>query len=166
MTTRTGGFPAEVQLFLGNQRLLLSQDKGQTHWHLVDWSAGTVQFYYEKKSKDGPLQRDAFRAALQGSPLTLVRAASAAAPPSYDRQRFVAVTDHDHLRFMLDRFGQVAVFDRHNQSLVCVFMAFRDRLAAWLPDGSRCGSAALGLGPETPGARTRLGELLSASRRG
>ncbi len=160
MTTRAGGFPSEVQLLLGKQCLLLSQDKGQTHWHLVDWSAGSTKFYYEKKPKDGPLQRDAFREAMGRTPLILVKPASAAAPASYDRQRFVAALDHDHLRFMLDRFGQVAVFDRRSDALVAMFMAFRDRLAAWLPDGSRCGSEALGLGPETPGARGRLANAL------
>lgn len=159
MTTRAGGFPAEAQLYLGKDCLVLSQDRGQTHWHLVDWSDGTAKFYYEKKPKDAPLQRDAFREAMQRAPLTLVRAASASAPPSYDPQRFVAVAAPGRLGIALDRFGQVVVF-RGDFETVCMFMAFRDRLAAWLPDGSRCGSAALGLGPETPGARARLGKLL------
>jgi hypothetical protein len=161
LTTRTGGFPGEVQLFLGKQCMLLSQDRGQSHWHLVDWSDGTARFYHEKKGRDGPLQRDVFREAMQRWPLALVKAVSAAAPPSYDRQRFVAVADHDHLRFMLDFYGQVAVFDRRTGSLLCMLMAFRDRLAAWLPDGARCGSEALGLGPETPGARVRLAKALA-----
>src|SRR5260370_39887557 len=68
----------------------------------------------------------------------------------------------DGLTFALDHFGQLAVFGAGGM-LVCMFLAFRDRLAAWLPDGSRCGSEALGLGPETPGARVTLAQVLQGA---
>ena len=39
-------------------------------------------------------------------------------------------------------------------------IAYRDRFAAWLPDGTRFGS--LSLGPTTPGAAEKIGQTLSS----
>jgi hypothetical protein len=156
-TTRIEGYNSEGQLLVGERCFVIGF--GQKHWHLVRWSERTVEFHYECKQQ-GAFQNAAIQAAMR-EPLLVARAASAAAPPTYDRERFVAVAYQGALFF--DRYGQIAVFDRAGM-LVCMFMAFRDRHAAWLPDGSRCGSAALGLGPETPGAREKLARALSCLR--
>jgi hypothetical protein len=76
-----------------------------------------------------------------------------------DRERFVSEVQQGRLSFVLDRFGQVAVLDQ-GRKLVAMFIAFRDRAAAWLPDGTRQGSPALSLGPATPDAARKIGEAL------
>jgi hypothetical protein len=58
-----------------------------------------------------------------------------------------------------DRFGQVAVFDPAHK-LVCMFFAFREQVAAWMPDGTCYGPAALTGGPPTAGALEKLGQAL------
>jgi hypothetical protein len=64
----------------------------------------------------------------------------------YDMRRFSAGII-DILNVVVDSFGQVAVFERTGE-LVCMFFAFRDQFAAWLPDGTRWGSASVIDGPQ------------------
>ena len=163
--TRCGGFSAEGRLLLGDRCFLLSLGKGPSHWHLVRWSGPLAKFQYRHKEKN--LGHEEFKTLGFGE---VMRDARATDPywknvPGllpYDPQRFLTGGFRDGKMFVLDRFGQVAVFDK-NEVLLCMFMAFRDRLAAWLPDGSRCGSEALGLGPETPGAREKLAQVLRSA---
>jgi hypothetical protein len=157
MTTRCGGYSPNSELYLGEACFMLGA--GQ-HWHLVNWSETTLRCHHEKRHGTESIFQDAAWEVMLLAPMTVVRTASAAPPPTYDPRRFVAAATHGRLEFTLDCYGQVAVFDL-NGTLLCMFMAFRDRLAAWLPDGSRYGPAALGLGPETPDARARLAQTLS-----
>ncbi len=157
ITTRSGGYNSEGQLYLGEQCFLLSF--GQRHWHLVRWSGDRVEFSYESKAAKDTFHSAAFQDVMRRTPLSVARTASASAPSSYDPRRFVAIVAHGGLGFFLDCYGQVAVRETTGRMLG-MFMAFRDRIAAWLPDGSRCGTAALGLGPETPGARAKLAAAL------
>src|SRR5205807_1427060 len=84
-------------------------------------------------------------------------------PPflNYDPKRFTLAAETDVLA-VADRFGQVAIFDCTHE-LVCMFFAFRDRLAAWMPDGTRFGPAAITGGPPTPDALDKLGRALRAA---
>ena len=69
----------------------------------------------------------------------------------------MAVRSRDQrLSFVLDRFGQLAILDG-NEELLAMFVAFRDRWAAWMPDGTRLGNLSLSLGPATPGAAENIG---------
>ncbi len=159
--THAGGYSGGATLYLGERQILISLGHGAKDWHLVRWSADAVEFHYEPRRRD----TDAFRSALFGDARARSRPAVLGALPmgpslSYERHRGLAVAMVGERRFVLDQYGQVAVFD-HDGRLQCMFMAFRDRLAAWLPDGGRCGSPALGLGPETPGARAALARALS-----
>lgn len=63
------------------------------------------------------------------------------------------------LKVAVDSSGHCAVFDR-NDSLVCLFFAFRDKFAAWMPDGTRYGSPDLLYGPPTPSADRRIAAAL------
>jgi hypothetical protein len=157
IATRGGGYNNNAQIFLGERSLLIAMH--ETHWHLVHWTDDTVEFDYETK-RGGPtgFTKPAFREATRAG-LSRVRALIDAAHLTYDPGRSLATAVRDGLEFALDRYGQVPVFDSSGK-LLCMFMAFRSRLAAWLPDGSRCGSEALGQGPETPGARARLAQIL------
>jgi hypothetical protein len=62
----------------------------------------------------------------------------------------------------VDVFGQIALFE-HDQQLICLFFTFRDRFAAWTPDGTRLGAKSL-LGTQTtPGAADTIGARLQAA---
>ena len=82
-----------------------------------------------------------------------------------DGERFVRAAQGD-VTALVDRFGHVTVLDRAGQ-LVCMFFVFREKLAGWMPDGTRFGPAKLTGGEETPQALDRFGQaLLAASQRG
>ena len=77
-----------------------------------------------------------------------------------DKDRYLAGVKKRKLWFVLDRFGQVAVLDEKEQ-VVAMFIAFRDRFAAWLPDGTTVGSLTLSLAVATPNATSRIGHALT-----
>ncbi len=62
----------------------------------------------------------------------------------------------------MDRFSQVALFE-HDGTLVCMFFAFRQQIAAWMPDGTCYGPVELLGRPATPGAAETIGEALHAA---
>ena len=61
-----------------------------------------------------------------------------------------------------DRYGHVAIFDRA-ENLICVFFAFRKRLAGWMPDGTYLGAADLIGHPATADAPWRMARALQAA---
>jgi hypothetical protein len=155
--TTAGGYTSRARLFLGKQCLLIGMR--ESHWHLVRWTDDTIRFDYEN-SPGGQSFKNPAMIAAWGAPMDQARADNAGVHPDYDTKRFQATVTRDGRCFALDRLGQVSVFDMSG-TLLCMFMAFRTRIAAWLPDGSRCGSEALGQGPETPGAREKLAMVLN-----
>jgi hypothetical protein len=79
----------------------------------------------------------------------------------YDRRRW-RVGVQRRLWAAGDRYGQVALFD-HGGHLVCMFFAFRDRVAGWMPDGTTYGPMSL-TGRTAPGdAAVRFGRALAAA---
>src|SRR5262249_5791253 len=90
-----------------------------------------------------------------------------------DPRRFVSVHEGSVV-VLVDRYSQILLLDRIWE-LVCMFFVFRSQLAAWMPDGTRYGPAALTGGPETANAAERiagrlqlawmLGEDVSLSKR-
>jgi hypothetical protein len=165
METRFGGYSAEGRLYLSDRSLLISQGQRQIYWHLVNWSRGPAEFYFERR----PMGQTGFGCLAFQEVFRQTAVVEAKAGPlpvflRYDPQRFLAAAHRDGLWFVLDRYGQVAVLGPDG-GLRCMLMALRDHLAAWLPDGSRCGSSVLGLGPETPGARQKLSQALAGRGR-
>ncbi len=155
--TTEGGFCQETELLLGEPRWLALRT-GKHQFHTLVWKRGVLEVRYFRSRKDddfhGLVQADVkqgrlVRGTVGGLPLGV----------SYDRHRFVAGAQGDVLA-AADRFGQVMIFDRQ-QNLVCMFFAFRDRLAAWMPDGTRYGPASLTGGPATPGALEKIGRALA-----
>ena len=59
----------------------------------------------------------------------------------------------------MDVFGQIAVCDQACE-LICMFHVFRDKAAAWLPDGTRVGPVTIIGGPPTPDGPERIGQAL------
>ena len=158
--TRAGGSSHQVRLHLGNRQFLLAL--GDTHRHWIGWETGTLEIIYDRGAA-GVTQRviekwRALASAVEAGARTPVRGFN------YDPRRFVAGVQGHGLIFLADRFGQVAVLDQEGQ-VVAMFMAFRDRGAAWLPDGTQDGSPQLLTGPPTPAAAEKIGAaLLAASR--
>jgi hypothetical protein len=76
----------------------------------------------------------------------------------YDRKRFLEAAESE-ITAVVDRFGQVALLDQ-GQKLVCMFFAFRDRFAAWMPDGTRFGPVSLTGRSPTNGAPEKIGRAL------
>ena len=60
---------------------------------------------------------------------------------------------------VVDFLGQVAILDR-NGALVCMFFVFRDKIAAWMPDGTRVGPVPMIGGPPTPDGLERIAAAL------
>ncbi|CAN5871620.1 hypothetical protein BH23PLA1_BH23PLA1_18920 [soil metagenome] len=82
----------------------------------------------------------------------------------YDSRRFLTFCGRGGLLAVVDRFGQVVLTDRTGK-LISMFFAFRGRVAAWLPDGTRLGPPEFLGGPPTPGAAEAIGfALLQASK--
>lgn len=169
LCTRVGGFTAEAGLAVGRHCVMVYMGASKQFRHLFDWSSGTLKHHYERSplKMHGPEYAPITRA---GSPffalppLTPGQALPLPACCMADRERYVAAVKRD-LWFVLDRFGQVAVLDESEQVLA-MFIAFRDRHAAWMPDGTRFGSLTLGLGAATPGAAEKIGQALLRAQEG
>jgi hypothetical protein len=99
----------------------------------------------------------------------LVHSSSAAVPTPNLASEFPSKLCYDHKRFrvgtravlmmLVDIFGQVAILDQ-SHNLVVMFYFFREKYAAWMPDGTRYGPASATGGPETPGALKKIGDAL------
>jgi hypothetical protein len=63
------------------------------------------------------------------------------------------------LLVLVDVFGEVCLLEPAGR-LVCQFFAFRQQIAAWMPDGTCLGSPGLLGRPATPGAAEKIGRAL------
>jgi hypothetical protein len=157
--TPSGRFHHDVGITLGDRRLSLHV--GSTS-HLARWDEGrlVLEHYGRGGLPRPPGRREVVRGGLPPPALGL--------PPdflNYDPQRF-RTSWWGNLIAVADLFGQVFLFE-HGGALVCAFFAFRQQLAAWMPDGTAHGPAALLGRPATPDAAAKIGQaLLSAWERG
>lgn len=154
LTTLRGGFAQHTELLLGRGAMVLAPSR--KHFHVIRWEQGQLVLHCARSNPGSPVFRDPLTGALHRGEAAhqgdLPEAVASAA------HRFVASARTD-VHAVLDRFGQVAIFDRE-QRLICMFVAFRDRLAGWMPDGTRLGPESLTGGPPTAGARERIGRAL------
>jgi hypothetical protein len=160
LTTRVGGFTMEALLYVGTHCVLLNLGSSRQFWHLFDWAGGKLEHHYLRT----PIRHDERR----GTPAFPIKGSRTPYKPGgtelwpgcglQDRGRFLECVQRG-LWFVLDRFGQVAILDQGEQVLA-MFVAFRDRHAAWMPDGTRCGSLTLSLGHATPDAAEKIGRAL------
>jgi hypothetical protein len=156
-STRAGGFSSRLRFVLGESWLFLATTKN--HRHLVRWFRKGVE-RLSWHNKEAGVNQDAYYFT-KPPDRTRVESTQKGVPAlgEYDRERFVLGASL-YVMAIADRFGQVAIFDV-DQQLICMFFAFRERIAAWMPDGTRLGPASLTGGPETPDAATKIGEALS-----
>jgi hypothetical protein len=130
LNTLKGRFHPKVQLSVGATWLIISTGQNQ---HVLNWSYGRVEIRRLERGEH-------FR--LHSAPVRF----NTEVPDflAYDRSRF-RVARFGSWLLGIDRFGQIAVFDGGWRLLFMLFV-FRDRIAAWRPDGAYFGSPLLCLG--------------------
>jgi hypothetical protein len=139
-----GRFHSAVNVRFGDASLKIDND---AFLHHIDWRRGRLSTSVGERAGRGA---EAIRENPGGLPKWL----------AHDK-RFVRCNE-GWLIAVVDVFGQIALFE-HNQQLICLFFTFRDRFAAWAPDGTRYGAPAL-LGTQpTPGAAETIGARLQAA---
>jgi hypothetical protein len=169
VVTRVGGFAMEARMTVGAYCVFLHLGKGGLHWHLFDWSSGTLEHFFERdpmrvKRAPGASPPTPGNSRFFGhAPLSAANALELPKCCAQDSGRYLAGLKRSNW-YVLDRFGQIAVLDE-NENLIAMFAGFRDHFAAWLPDGTRFGRLTLNLGPATPDAAKKIGQtLLRAGR--
>jgi hypothetical protein len=162
--TRAGGFSPNLQFRLGEGWLALQTGK---HLHLIRWDGGPLTVWHQPAF--GPLKEDPVPSPMGRS--TFLKTGIPGQPVGvperlhYDLNRFQAGARAGGLIAVADRFGQVVVLDA-NEKVVCLFFAFRNRLAGWLPDGTCLGPANFTGRPETAGATDRFSRALRQAAAG
>ena len=92
-------------------------------------------------------------------PLNVVASAPERSPTAYDSKRFEQLVEAGPWVACYDRWGQVVLLNAVG-NLVMHVCVCRGQWAVVLPDGTRCGSAALLGGAPTPDAERLIGEAL------
>jgi hypothetical protein len=156
--TAEGKCHHDVRAGLGDQWLLLRVG----NWaHLLRWDGTTLAIRTNRSRRFSDfLMSELGETLLQRSQADTEPMPPSLLPPaSCDRQRFTSVVYGFGRWALVDLFGQVAVCDCKG-NVLAMFFVFRDQVAAWLPDGTRFGPASITGGPTTPGALTRIAQVL------
>jgi hypothetical protein len=145
LVTARGRTHSQIQVGFAGMSLVIRAGK---HAHQIRWGRGPLEL---SRRLEAPMDRASNL--YRGTPAHL----------QYDPRRFVAMRADHGLTVVADVFGQVAVFDR-DRDLICMFLAFRDQLAGWMPDGTRLGSVSLLGGRPSPDAPERIAAALRAAQ--
>jgi hypothetical protein len=162
LITRARDYGATSRLWVGNDGLLLRCGRKGHVWHLVLWSGAQLQVDSEVCRSSSPLAPESFQNPRLRDFISQQQPMEAARPPSGDlanQQRWVGEVQRGGARFVLDRFGQVVVFDR-NAQVIFHFFAHGDSWSACLPDGTRHGLGSVHSRPNTPGALAKMSQVL------
>ena len=143
--TGVGGYAQKVHFNLGNSRLVLFQGR-RPFFHYLDWSEQDLKIW--ERSAATMETFDGIEGCESNFPERF----------HHDAKRWTSWA-HKNLLVLSDRFGQVAVFDSHGR-MVCMFMAFRRRLAGWMPDGTCVGPSIMTGKPSHADARKKFGQAL------
>jgi hypothetical protein len=149
-----------VVVHLGDRWQSITIDR---RFHLVEWASGTLIHRYTEDSMNAAWSVAHLRRTLDER----TQALPGRVPGflGYDRVRF-RLAAWRNLIAVVTMYGEVFLFE-HTGEVVCGFFAFRDDLAAWMPDGTCLGPEALLGQRETPAAAGRIGAaLLDAWQRG
>jgi hypothetical protein len=157
LRTCVGRYHHDCEVILHDHRLILLV--GQKLLHLVDWSAAPSLLLACYDGTEMAIE-DRLRVMAGGGSRS--RSVSWGLPRVLQRSnggRFRLSASHGGRTAVVDRFGQVALFDA-SQELIALLFAFRRDLAIWLPDGTCLGSSTLLGRPATPGAERRIAQVL------
>jgi hypothetical protein len=152
--TPVGRFHNNAIVELGERWLCLAVDRTI---HLARWGAGRLELSLHRGD-----MREVLRRELAGCRLSPdgTRALPGRVPGflRYDSVRF-RLAAWRNLVAVVDCYGEVFLFE-HTGDLVCTFFAFRQQMAAWMPDGACLGAEALLGRPPTPEAGRQMGLAL------
>jgi hypothetical protein len=162
LLTRQGGFGTRSRLWVGKDGLLLSCGRHGFAWHLLLWARDNIEVISEN-GRHSELSNHRFRHPrighfIKNSQPVEVKSIRHQALLE-DFERWPNTVRFGPALFVLDRYGQVLVFDVDNK-LVFQFFAHGDSWTAWLPDGTRHGLGEAHSWPNTPGALAAMGQAL------
>jgi hypothetical protein len=140
----------QVELLLSDHRMQINVGRW---YHFLRWSTGELTYHHTQDATNSLF--------VEKQPPLATRKIYLPECTQYDPIRFVT-GQQAGLIAVVDRFGQVAVFDR-TQLLLCMFFVFRDSLAGWMPDGTCFGPKEIIGTIELKTARHRFGQVLKAA---
>jgi hypothetical protein len=159
--TPVGGFHSDVSAQLGDCWLTIQIGTHTTH--LLHWRHGQLVHSCDVRGKSGGAPPG--ETGLSALSATWVQTRSTLLPSvvAYDPERFVRGARRvNNLDLVVDRFGQVFLFNPEGD-LVCCFFALGQRLAAWAPEGTGFGAEELLGRRASPEAARLIGQRLLAS---
>lgn len=127
--------------------------------HVVRWDSHRIEF--ARAAAEDPSLAETI---LAGLDFTTVIPAKREGSDLCDVPRVVASCHGYGLAVAIDFIGQVAVLD-DSSALICMFRVFRQRIAAWMPDGTRLGPESMTGAPPTPGGDAQMAQRLRAAAR-
>jgi hypothetical protein len=134
-----------------------------SHAHWIRWDRPRLEVRHNTSGDpDTLLAAGAGRHAAGLILAAVTRGADALRDPALG-QRFTQGCTAFGLTVLVDSFGEIAVCDA-GRSLVCMFFVFRDKVAAWMPDGTRVGPLSIVGGPSTPDGLERIAAALRAAQ--
>jgi hypothetical protein len=149
--TLVGGFAQRLRFMLGDREMFVFPGSRQ-HTHHLDWRSGTL-VHSTQHSKTNDTALDTVKIGEMGTgPLSL----------HGDLQRWTQVwteKTEPPLLAARDAYGQIVLLDR-DERLVCMFIAFRNRLAGWMPDGTCFGPTFVTGKPAAADAMEKFGRAL------
>lgn len=157
-STRSGGHSTIQELALADGVLLIRN--AARHFHLVYWRGSALE---RKVLPCSPSRGVAvyFRDSESGEQPVWAHTSEVPKFLRDDAKRFI-VAARGRITAVGDRYGHVAIFDGA-ENLICMFFAFRKRLAGWMPDGTYLGPADLTGCPVTADAPWRMARALQAA---
>jgi hypothetical protein len=155
--TLVGRFHPDVQVELGERWLTIQINKTI---HVIRWDRGTLIVKSARVSLAAVKQALMEVGLANGSVPARFGCLPPFLPPDAG-ERFCRAA-WSNLIAVVDRFGEVALFEATGE-LVCLFFAFRQQIAVWMPDGTCHGPASLLGRPATPDALDKIGAALRAA---
>jgi hypothetical protein len=146
MRTQQSRFHNNLRVLLGETGMQIIVGRMR---HMLSWKEGPLQHTFDRMARDQPSQ-PGFEEARRDLNHRLVQ---------LDAVRFTGVVSWA-VDVLIDATGQVIVHDFYRDRLVCIFCPRREKLAAWMPDGTRYGPSDMIGGPAAPDAMARLGAAL------
>ncbi|MGF1580418.1 MAG: hypothetical protein ACFCD0_13740 [Gemmataceae bacterium] len=155
LSTDVGMFSQGIVVRVSRGAVVLQS--GQTQCHKFEWWPGELRMSYHRElpSDDCPGGVIVF-----GGLEARERKTRGHLPLGIsDTFRWVDGTTAAGVTFLVDLLGQVALIDDHNE-LICMFFAFRGKMAAWMPDGTQTGDTRLLTGGKTPDANRKIAKAI------
>lgn len=150
----SGRFHPQIEVYLGECWLAIVI--GYT-FHLARWESGTLILKTTPRQKEF-IEKDLPRRILPTHAEKAVPGRLPSILPADSGHRFLAAV-WNNLIAVVDRFGEVALFEVSGD-LVCMFFAFRQQIAVWMPDGTCHGPMSLLGRSPTPDALEKIGAAL------